>query len=170
MMSLLVQVCGEAVTPQCRRLFSEAAFTSCWSAVEAPLDQINSSEWETSELRHILNLSHEGDQQFRAVALLYFQFALWCDSSVPVKRPVSRSNYWKSSNTLLEPRLAPSLQTHVVNQELYSNPINFQFSFTWHPEYCQERCSHKKHGVSLNISLSVYYIASRRAGSRWNKI
>lgn len=98
-MSVIAQVCGGAVTPESPRLFSEAA-CALFLLISGG-DQINSSETETCELRHILNSEHEGDAAVqRADTRLYFQFALKCDSSVPVRRPVSRSTYWKSSNTL----------------------------------------------------------------------
>lgn len=70
MMSLQVQLCGEAVTPQ--SLFLEAAFTSCCSAAEAQLNQINSSESETSEPRHILNMEEIKSSEPR----LAFAFSL----------------------------------------------------------------------------------------------
>lgn len=75
MMSLQVQVCGEAVTLQCCWLLSEAAFTSCFSAAEAQLNQINSSASVTSEPRHILNVA-----EIKGSATgLAFAFSLLCN-------------------------------------------------------------------------------------------
>lgn len=160
MFSLLAQVCGEAVTLQSRRLFSEAAFASCWCGAAARLCQINSSESETSDLVTSGPFDVKGDQQFRAVAGLYFQFALQCDSSLPVMKPVGGSIYWKSSNALLRPLLPPFLHTHarlcssgtlVQNVESLVHTVQTSQSFSEEPKT-------QKHTqpVSFDLLLLTY--------------